>query len=300
MHVVGTTQSRDLALVMPLQLLPGGGSDVLLATLDMENGDVLFATYLGGSGDDVARALAAGPGKRLYLTGYTSSSDLPLAAPVQAHTSGTGDGFVMGINLDQDEDGIEDYLDNCPEHYNPDQMDRGENGTGDVCEPPRVSGVWPGEGLPGDFIFIFGEYFYNGSYPSVAFNETSTFLVQLVSDDMLIAILPPGDTSGLVTVHNDIGMGVAPAPFGNAVPGLQITGAWPGVGVAEGGFVFIFGSGFGLDTTVQIGTLPVPLVQVVTTDMLIFIMPSGAETAPITVSSGGAAEMTGTEYRVLP
>ncbi|WP_109832704.1 thrombospondin type 3 repeat-containing protein [Reichenbachiella versicolor] len=36
--------------------------------------------------------------------------------------------------LDQDEDGIEDTIDNCPSTPNPDQLDENSDGIGDVCE----------------------------------------------------------------------------------------------------------------------------------------------------------------------
>lgn len=299
-HVAGSTLSVDLALAMPLQLLPGGGVDAFLATLDMQSGSTLFSTYLGGAGDDTATALAAGPAARLYVTGRTDSSDLPLAAPLQGNAHGAEDAFVMSVSLDGDGDAVEDYLDNCPDRPNPGQADRDGDGAGDACEPPRVTGVWPAEASSPAFIFIFGGYFHAGGQPAVAFNGLPSPAVQVVSDDMLIAMLPAGDVHGPVVVTNELGSAAAPDPFGGGAPGLRITGAWPGAGMAAGGFVFVFGGGFGPDTTVSIGPMPVPLVQVVTSEMLIFVMPSGAEAGPIAVESGGAAVATDFDYRVLP
>jgi syndecan 4 len=39
--------------------------------------------------------------------------------------------------LDSDCDGISDFHDNCPDLYNPSQIDRNKNGFGDVCEPQK-------------------------------------------------------------------------------------------------------------------------------------------------------------------
>lgn len=299
-HLAGSTLSVDLALVQPLQLLPGGGTDVFLATLDMQSGATLFSTYLGGTGNDTATALAAGPAARLYVTGRTDSPDLPLAAPLQGDAHGGGDAFVMSVGLDADGDTVEDYLDNCPDRPNTGQDDRDGDGTGDACEPPRVTGVWPAEAASLAFIFVFGGYFHAGSPPTVAFNGLPSPAVQVVSDDMLIAMLPAGDVQGPVVVTNELGSAAAPDPFGGGASGLRITGAWPGAGMAAGSFVFVFGGGFGPDTSVSIGPTPAPLVQVVTSEMLIFMMPAGAEAGPIAVQSGGAAVVTDFDYRVLP
>ena len=55
--------------------------------------------------------------------------------------------FVLELESDQDGDGVEDGIDNCPEVFNPDQADTDGDGIGDVCEgdvtPPIVSAVVP-------------------------------------------------------------------------------------------------------------------------------------------------------------
>ncbi len=40
-----------------------------------------------------------------------------------------------GTPIDADGDGIDDYVDNCPNNYNPQQLDADTDGTGDVCDP---------------------------------------------------------------------------------------------------------------------------------------------------------------------
>lgn len=227
--------------------------------------------------------------------------DLLLAGAHDVHTPGfdyrTGSGR---ISLDGDGDGINHDDDNCVLVANPDQLDTDGNGIGEVCEPPRLSGVWPGAAAVGDFVFIFGKYFLGGGYPRVSFNGVPATAVQAQSDDMLIAILPAGDTAGPVQVETDHGSAVAPADFGVPLSGLQISGVWPGSGARVGDFVFVFGAGFGPDTMVHVGAIPVPLVQIVNTDMLIFVMPDGAVSAPVRVSTLTASAATADAYPVLP
>ena len=48
-------------------------------------------------------------------------------------------------DLDGDEDGIRDYIDNCPDIYNPDQIDSDGDGIGNVCDSdcPHLDGLNP-------------------------------------------------------------------------------------------------------------------------------------------------------------
>ena len=42
--------------------------------------------------------------------------------------------FIDAVPGDQDGDGIEDYMDNCPETANPDQLDTDQDSLGDICD----------------------------------------------------------------------------------------------------------------------------------------------------------------------
>src|SRR5437764_6462986 len=74
--VVGSTD-RNYPLVTSagaVQRTAGGGEDAWVMKFT-PNGDVVFVTYLGGSGTDVARAVAVDPAGNIYITGYTQSAD---------------------------------------------------------------------------------------------------------------------------------------------------------------------------------------------------------------------------------
>src|SRR5258706_2050800 len=56
--VAGTTSSADLPVKNALAATLAGGSDAFVAKLAPNGATVLWATYLGGSGDDRATAIA--------------------------------------------------------------------------------------------------------------------------------------------------------------------------------------------------------------------------------------------------
>jgi fibronectin type 3 domain-containing protein len=78
-----------------------GGSDAFLAALSADLSTLDYSTYLGGSADDQANALAWGAGGRaLYLSGHTVSSDMPCTVgSFDTKERGDVDLFVMGLNL---------------------------------------------------------------------------------------------------------------------------------------------------------------------------------------------------------
>ena len=68
--------------------------------------------------------------------------------------------------LDQDGDGIEDDIDNCPYAYNPDQADSDSNGIGDQCDI-EVCGDLDGDGDKdyGDITYFDDWLFHDGLPP---------------------------------------------------------------------------------------------------------------------------------------
>jgi len=56
-----------------------------------------YSTYLGGSGMDAVTSVAVDGAGNAYLAGWTTSSDLPTANPVQAQQKGSVDAFVAKL-----------------------------------------------------------------------------------------------------------------------------------------------------------------------------------------------------------
>ncbi len=68
-------------------------TDTFFARLDT-NGTITYATYLGGSGDDSAYALAVDATGRLYTAGETASADFPAVQPLPLGPTDGLDAFV--------------------------------------------------------------------------------------------------------------------------------------------------------------------------------------------------------------
>ena len=99
-YVTGITSSTDFPLAGPLQgALPGGtGQHVFVSKLDDTGSKLVYSTYLGGSGIDTARAIAVDSSGVAHVTGYTTSSNFPMANPIQNTYAGNTDAFLVKLN----------------------------------------------------------------------------------------------------------------------------------------------------------------------------------------------------------
>ena len=68
----------------------GGTTDGFVVKLNAKGSNLIWSTYLGGSGDDFIQGLALDQYRNVYVSGYTSSPNFPLKAPIQSYT-GTSD-----------------------------------------------------------------------------------------------------------------------------------------------------------------------------------------------------------------
>jgi beta-propeller repeat-containing protein/centrosomal CEP192-like protein/ASPM-SPD-2-Hydin domain-containing protein len=74
------------------------GDDILLVEIDASATTELFATYLGGSGNDFASAMTLDASGNVYVVGSTSSADFPVTQGASQNVLGGGtDAFVVKI-----------------------------------------------------------------------------------------------------------------------------------------------------------------------------------------------------------
>jgi hypothetical protein len=94
-YIVGSTTLIDL---------PGetraaceSGRNAFVAKLDATGSTLIYATYLGGDSDDLARGIAVDNSGSAYLVGNTISSDFPIVNAIQASNAGSGDAFIAKL-----------------------------------------------------------------------------------------------------------------------------------------------------------------------------------------------------------
>ncbi len=99
-YVVGDTQSTNFPTKNPLQPAKSGSastSDGFAAKINPSGSDFVYSTYLGGSNDDSALAVAADQNGNAYVTGRTKSASFPGSSATRTAT-GTTDAFVAKLN----------------------------------------------------------------------------------------------------------------------------------------------------------------------------------------------------------
>jgi hypothetical protein len=98
-YVTGRTQSPNFPTVNPLQCSLGGIEDAFVVKLNASGSALLYATYLGGSGQDDGLSIAVDSAGNAYVAGETESRDRPVVNAFQ-RTFGGGafDTYLAMLN----------------------------------------------------------------------------------------------------------------------------------------------------------------------------------------------------------
>ena len=100
-YLASCTQSGNFPVVSPFQGTKGGGQDGVVLKLSPDVANLLFSTYLGGSGDDATYVISISPlTGNLYVAGGTGSNDFPgnHAGVIGPNSFGGIDGFIAEIS----------------------------------------------------------------------------------------------------------------------------------------------------------------------------------------------------------
>ncbi|RZK99173.1 MAG: hypothetical protein EOO89_31355, partial [Pedobacter sp.] len=97
--VVGETQSSNFPTVSAHDATyNGGSSDAFYFTLNANGDQLLYSTFLGGSGNDRGKAIAQGT-TGIYVTGQTNSANFPTTTGAyDTSINGDFDAFITKIN----------------------------------------------------------------------------------------------------------------------------------------------------------------------------------------------------------
>lgn len=97
-YITGLTDSVDFPLHNPWQGGLRGPDDAFITKFDPTGATLLYSTYLGGTGSDVAWAIDVDEEGNTYIAGHTYSDDFPVVNAFQGQQPGYGDGFVTKLD----------------------------------------------------------------------------------------------------------------------------------------------------------------------------------------------------------
>ncbi len=106
-YITGGTNFTDMPLLNAYQATNDGGYDVFVAKINpagVTGTQLLYATYLGGSGDDIGYGIAVDSGGDAYITGSTESTDFNVTGTstttsLQPTNHGGTDAFVAKLGI---------------------------------------------------------------------------------------------------------------------------------------------------------------------------------------------------------
>lgn len=98
-YLSGYTDSPDFPVVNAVQGTRRGAQDAFVAKLNPDGSALVYSTYLGGSGDDLARAIAIDASGEAVVAGGTTSADFPTSEGAAGRTyGGSGDAFASRLS----------------------------------------------------------------------------------------------------------------------------------------------------------------------------------------------------------
>jgi hypothetical protein len=103
-YVTGSTSSTNFPTTPNAFDITANGTDAFVIKIDPSGTNLIYSTFLGGSGVSAGFGIAADAGGFAYVTGYTTSTNFPLSHPFQFNlndgdlTSTNGDAFVTKVD----------------------------------------------------------------------------------------------------------------------------------------------------------------------------------------------------------
>jgi hypothetical protein len=96
-YLAGTTDSADFPVKSGYSLEPSAKSDVFVAKMAEDGKGLIYSTYIGGSGNDSAAAIAVNKAAA-FIAGTTDSADFPVKNAFRGELGGGRDAFVVRLD----------------------------------------------------------------------------------------------------------------------------------------------------------------------------------------------------------
>ncbi len=102
-YVTGLTYSEDFPVTDSAydDSFNGGEYDGFFAKISSA-GELLYSTYIGGSGKDFGMSISVDESMRVYIAGNTESNDFPVKSALIDTNSGNGDIFLLKFDMEND------------------------------------------------------------------------------------------------------------------------------------------------------------------------------------------------------
>jgi hypothetical protein len=97
-YVTGNTHSSNFPVHHPIQGMNAGDSDVFVTKFSPEGNEIIYSTYLGGSGWDEAIRITVDAAGNAYIVGRTTSTDFPTQNALYSTNQGGADVFIAKLN----------------------------------------------------------------------------------------------------------------------------------------------------------------------------------------------------------
>ncbi|MEP6962168.1 MAG: SBBP repeat-containing protein, partial [Acidobacteriota bacterium] len=98
LYAAGWTEAVNFPIAGAAQAANAGGVDSFIVKLSPDGSSLVYATYIGGSGDDRAAGIAVDSSGQAYVSGATGSSNFPLIAAARSVFVGGKEAFALKLN----------------------------------------------------------------------------------------------------------------------------------------------------------------------------------------------------------
>ncbi len=99
-YVTGRTTGDDFPVANGFQMIFGGGNDdAFVSKLSSDGSQLVYSTFLGGSGSELASDIAIDSLNNIYVIGQTTSTNFPIFKALQTTNNGGEDVFITKLDL---------------------------------------------------------------------------------------------------------------------------------------------------------------------------------------------------------